>query len=65
LYKDTLAFGIDESRLFLIPYGLDAKQFIPCRRAERAAVRAELRMPDNARVVLIVATLDRETKRID
>jgi hypothetical protein len=24
-----------------------------------------LRMPDNARVVLIVATLDRETKRND
>jgi glycosyltransferase involved in cell wall biosynthesis len=65
MYEDALAFGIPEARVFLIPYGLDVKQFSPCSRAERASVRAELRIPDNARVVLTVANLDRETKRID
>jgi glycosyltransferase involved in cell wall biosynthesis len=65
MYEDALAFGIPESRVFLIPYGLDVKQFSPNSRADRAAVRAELRIPDDARVVLTVATLDRETKRID
>jgi glycosyltransferase involved in cell wall biosynthesis len=65
MYEQALEFGIPESRLFLIPYGLDPEQFSPMTRSNRAATRQELGIPQKARVVLSVATIDRATKRID
>lgn len=64
-HEQTLRFGMPESRLFPIPYGVDATLFHPDRKAARERIRRELGIPSEAPVVLSVAALKREHKRID
>lgn len=63
--EEARAFGVAEARLFATPYGLDADRFHPSRKLTRGAVRRELGLPAAARVVLTVAAIKREHKRID
>jgi UDP-glucose:(heptosyl)LPS alpha-1,3-glucosyltransferase len=60
-----MEFGLSANRLFLVPYGLDPDQFSPQTRAQRNQTRQELGIPEDALVVLTVAIIDRQTKRID
>jgi glycosyltransferase involved in cell wall biosynthesis len=64
-YKQALAFGITKDRLFSVPYGIDSNLFHPDRKLVSSAIRRELGIPPNARVVLSVAAVKREHKRID
>jgi len=64
-YQEAREFGIGENRLFLLPYGVDEKKFKPLNGDIRSRVRRELGIPENAKVVLTVAALNREHKRID
>lgn len=64
-YEDATAFGISSTRLFLLPYGVDSDRFSPDCRSGRTEARKKLGIPDNARVVLTIAALDRKTKRLD
>jgi glycosyltransferase involved in cell wall biosynthesis len=52
-------------RLFLVPYGLDARRFHPGNAAFRKEIRRELRIPDEVRVILTVGMFDRRQKRLD
>jgi glycosyltransferase involved in cell wall biosynthesis len=61
----ALAFGVPETRLFSIPYGIDANLFHPDRKLTRSIVRAEIGIPADAQLVLSVAAVKREHKRID
>jgi 1,2-diacylglycerol 3-alpha-glucosyltransferase len=65
MYEDALRSGIAKSRLFLVPYGVDAKRYAPRESAAQWAARRDLGVPENARVVLTVAALNRCHKRID
>jgi 1,2-diacylglycerol 3-alpha-glucosyltransferase len=65
MYEEAISFGIDEKRIFLIPYGVDSHQFSPATRAFRTETRAQLGIPQDAAVVLTVAALGRKHKRID
>lgn len=64
-YAQALAFGMAKNRLFPVPYGVDADLFHPDRKLSRSAVRLELGIPAEARMVLSVAAVKREHKRID
>jgi 1,2-diacylglycerol 3-alpha-glucosyltransferase len=64
-YQQAMEFGLTSRRLFLIPYGLDPDHFSPETRTQRGTTRRELGIPEDATVVLTVAILDRQTKRID
>jgi glycosyltransferase involved in cell wall biosynthesis len=64
-YQEARQAGMPDKRLFLIPYGVKAKAFTPGTRKHRSETRKELGIPESARVVLSVAALDTETKRID
>jgi len=64
-YEEAVAFGIGEERLFLIPYGVDAEMFSPDVSHSRLKIRSELGIPENAKVILTVAALKREHKRVD
>ncbi len=64
-YEEALAFGIEGDRLFPVPYGIDAELFHPVRKKSRIATRRALEVPDDAKVILSVAAIKREHKRID
>src|SRR3989442_108029 len=49
--EDLRVRGADNSRVFCVPYGVDAEKFTPPTGAERAAVRAKLRIAPHATVV--------------
>ncbi len=61
----AIAYGMAKERLFPLPYGVDAELFHPDRKLTRLAVRRELGIPAEARMVLSVAAVKREHKRID
>jgi glycosyltransferase involved in cell wall biosynthesis len=65
MLDEALAFGIPETRLFLLPYGTDADRFSLETRNFRSQVRRELMIPEDAIVVLTVAALSHSHKRID
>jgi glycosyltransferase involved in cell wall biosynthesis len=65
MLDDARAFGMSEDQLALVPYGVDTDRFDPKCRAGRHAVLKELDIPDDAPVVLSVAAIKREHKRID
>ncbi len=65
MYDEAVSFGMTRSRLFLVPYGVDGQRYAPCEPAARQAARLELGVPEDARVVLTVAALNRWHKRID
>ncbi|MBE0622153.1 MAG: glycosyltransferase family 4 protein [Burkholderiales bacterium] len=64
-YAAAREFGIADSRLFPIPYGIDADTFSPARRTSHNFTRDELGVPRDALMVLSVAAVKREHKRID
>ena len=64
-YEEAREFGISEDRLFLLPYGVNGNNFSPITKSLRSEVRRELGIPDEAKVVLTVAMLNRWHKRID
>lgn len=69
LTKDTCdearAYGVSEEKAFLVPYAIDAGVFRPMPCESRARLRAELGVPSEAFVVLCVAAIKRDHKRID
>ncbi len=65
MYEQARSFGITEERLLLVPYGVDAERFSPQSLASRVSVRNELGIPPDAPMVLCVAAIKREHKRID
>ena len=62
---EALAFGFPSKRLFSVPYGVDASRFSPKTKAMRSGVRDALDIPHDVLVVLSVAAIKREHKRID
>jgi glycosyltransferase involved in cell wall biosynthesis len=64
-YQQAMDFGISKDRLFLIPYGADADRFYPQTCSFRFETRRDLGIPETAKVVLTVAALKKEHKRID
>jgi 1,2-diacylglycerol 3-alpha-glucosyltransferase len=62
---EALAFGFPSRRLFAIPYGVDADRFSPKTKAMRSDVRDALGIPHDVLMVLSVAAIKREHKRID
>jgi 1,2-diacylglycerol 3-alpha-glucosyltransferase len=64
-YEEASRFGIPENRLFLIPYGIDAKRFSPGGKCRRREIRSQLGIPIEAKVVLYVAALKRNHKRLE
>jgi glycosyltransferase involved in cell wall biosynthesis len=64
-YEEARKFGLADNRLFLIPYGVDAKRFSPELKSHRSEIRDKLGIPEEAKVVLSVAALKREHKRLD
>jgi 1,2-diacylglycerol 3-alpha-glucosyltransferase len=64
-YQEAREFGLPEHRLFLIPYGVDAHRFSPKTQSARSAIRHELGIPEEVKVILTVGALKREHKRID
>ncbi|HYR76681.1 MAG TPA: glycosyltransferase family 4 protein [Pyrinomonadaceae bacterium] len=49
--EDLRNRGADMSRVFVVPYGVDADAFRPPTEPERALIRARLKIPDGATVV--------------
>jgi glycosyltransferase involved in cell wall biosynthesis len=64
-FEEAREFGIPANRLFLLPYGVDGKNFSATTDSLRSEVRRELGIPEGAKVVLTVAMLNRWHKRID
>lgn len=59
------SFGIPADRLFQLPYGVDADRFSREQKKHRTSAREELGVPSDAKVVLSVAAIKSEHKRID
>lgn len=49
--KDLQSRGADMSRVFVVPYGVDADVFRPASEADRLGIRARLKIPGAATVV--------------
>ena len=49
--EDLRIRGIDESRVFCVPYGVDATLFLPPTNVQRQSIRKRLHIPDAATVV--------------
>jgi 1,2-diacylglycerol 3-alpha-glucosyltransferase len=64
-FEEAQSFGISRDRLFLIPYGINGERFSPQSKKGRNEVRKELDIPLDAEVILTVAALKREHKRLD
>jgi glycosyltransferase involved in cell wall biosynthesis len=64
--ETVLAHGADPRRQSMLPLGFDiARSFEPVGDDERAALRARLGLPGEARIVISVAALNRHHKRMD
>jgi 1,2-diacylglycerol 3-alpha-glucosyltransferase len=64
-YEEAIEFGIPKERIFALPYGIDSDRFSPTTRIRRKDVRSRLGVPLDANVVLSVAAIKRDHKRID
>ncbi len=65
MLEEALSYGIARKRIFFVPYGVDSHRFSPAARSLRAETRKQLGIPQDASVVLTVAALSRQHKRID
>lgn len=65
MFEEAREFGLSEGRLFLVPYGVDIERFSSETRSRRSEIRRLLGIPEEARVILTVAALKREHKRLD
>jgi glycosyltransferase involved in cell wall biosynthesis len=64
-YEQALDFGIPKDRMTLLPYGLDTSQFPPVDSESRLELRKKYGMPLDSIVILCVAALNRQHKRVD
>lgn len=64
-YDLAISEGVDREKIFQLPYGLDEKEFHPKKKHFRAEVRRELGVPGDVRLVLSLAAIKSEHKRID
>jgi glycosyltransferase involved in cell wall biosynthesis len=64
-FSDAIKFNLSEDRLFLLPYGVNGERFSPANRKAYSEIRQELGIPEKAKVILTVAALNRDHKRID
>ena len=64
MWDEAIGFGLEAERLFLLPYGVDANQFSD-GHVRRSELRRQWGVPDDAVLVLSVAAVKREHKRID
>jgi glycosyltransferase involved in cell wall biosynthesis len=64
MFDEARAYGIGEERIFFVPYGVDSHRFSPAVKSLRAETRKQLGIPPDASVVLTVAALSRQHKRI-
>jgi len=64
-FEEAQSFGISRNRLFQIPYGIDDQVFSPRTKEKRNEVRKQLDIPLDAKVIVTVAALKREHKRLD
>ncbi len=65
MHEEALSFGLSGNRLFFVPYGVDAQQFSPKAKEVCYETRKKLGIPEKAKVVLTVAALKKEHKRVD
>jgi 1,2-diacylglycerol 3-alpha-glucosyltransferase len=65
MFDEARSYGIAKKRIFFVPYGVDSHRFSPAVRSFRAETRKQLGIPQEASVVLTVAALSRQHKRID
>jgi 1,2-diacylglycerol 3-alpha-glucosyltransferase len=63
-YQEALDYGIPESKLVLVPYGVDCGRFNPVSSRVKEKLRREFNLP-NKLIVLCVAAIKKEHKRID
>jgi glycosyltransferase involved in cell wall biosynthesis len=56
-HAEFLAAGLDPDRVHCIPHGVDAERFQPATPGERAALRARLGLPSDARLVTFTGRL--------
>jgi glycosyltransferase involved in cell wall biosynthesis len=64
-YNSAIEFGFDRQRIFMLPYGVDDGRFNPSTKLKREMIRAQLKIPLDVRVVLSLAAIKSEHKRID
>jgi Glycosyltransferase len=64
-YVEARQFGLDQGKISLIPYGIDSDHFHPRNRTSNSRVRQELGIPKDAKLVICVAAIKSEHKRID
>jgi glycosyltransferase involved in cell wall biosynthesis len=64
-YEQALDFGVPEDRMTLLPYGLDTSQFLPADSGRSLELRKQYGIPLDAMVILCVAALNRQHKRVD
>ena len=62
-YEEAASFGIDKSRMILIPYGTHTDRFV-CRE-DPIALRREYNIPQDRIILLSVSAIKKEHKRID
>ena len=62
---EATSFGIQQCRLFSLPYGIDADLFHPDQKQKRERIRQELGIPLGANLILSVAAIKAEHKRVD
>jgi len=65
MYDEAIAYGLPESRLFLLSYGVDTEHFSTNTHSFRLATRRELGIPADALVVMTAAALNCWHKRVD
>ena len=65
MVDEAVSQKVDQCRIFFLPYGVDSREFSPSVRSTRMETRAQLGIPQDAKVVLTVAALSRRHKRID
>lgn len=64
-FDEAIAYGVEEQRLFHLPYGVDGELFRPGTKEFRCSTREALGVPEQAKVILSVAAIKRDHKRID
>lgn len=64
-YREALAHGIPDNRLFMIPLAVDCESLHRRPDCDAAALRAQYRIPASAWVIASVAALNKSDKRLD
>lgn len=65
MFEEARSFGMKPDKLFLLPYGVNSDRFSPEVKSFRNAIRQELGIPQEGKVILTAAALNRWHKRVD